>query len=90
MDEKVLVKVLAFMACTVTVGWFVAFIILPAVRSPEYRPAPEITMLMGTVFTGLAGSLGAAYYKARNPKDTDPEEAEPPDPYTDQGDDNAD
>ncbi|WP_410877343.1 hypothetical protein [Nocardia sp. A7] len=68
-DEKLLVKALAFMACTVTTGWFIAFIILPAVRPPEYQPAPEITMLMGTVFTGLAGSLAAAYYKARNPKD---------------------
>lgn len=83
MDEKVLVKVLAFMACTVTAGWFIAFIIMPAIKSPEYRPAPEITMLMGTVFTGLAGSLGAAYYKARNPKD-DPNHTE-----TESGDDDA-
>jgi len=85
-DEKVLVKVLAFMAVTVTVGWFVAFIILPAVRSPEYQPAPEITMLMGTVFTGLAGSLGAAYYKARNPKDPKNDT----DDDTESGGDNAD
>lgn len=67
MDERLLVRVIAFMAVVVTVGWFLAFIVLPAVRGPEYQPAPEITALMGTIFTALAGSLGVAYFKARNP-----------------------
>lgn len=69
MGEKLLVKVLAFMACTVTAGWFIAFIVMPAIRGPEYQPAPEITMLLGSVFTGLSGFLATAYYKARNPRD---------------------
>ena len=71
-----MVRVLAFMAIAVTVGWFIALIIMPAIRSPEYRPAPEITTLLGTVFTGLAGSLGVAAYKARKAGDDRPRDDE--------------
>lgn len=70
-DEGLLVKTLAFMAATVTVGWFIALIIVPAFRGPDYRPAPEITALMATIFTGLAGSFGWAYIKAKHPRDDD-------------------
>ncbi|MGW5920847.1 hypothetical protein ACWFPY_17830 [Nocardia fluminea] len=67
-NEKMLVRGLLRMGAVVTSGWFIAFIILPAIR-PEYQPAPEISMLTGTIFTGLAGVLTALGIKARRPRD---------------------
>jgi hypothetical protein len=75
-DAGLLVKVLAFMASTVSVGWFLALIVIPAFRGSDYRPPPEITVLMGSIFTSLAGSLAGAYFMAKHVKDKDKDKDE--------------
>ncbi len=91
-NERMVVRVLAGMAAVVTLGWFITFVILPAVRPPEYRPAPEVSMLTGTIFTGLAGTLTALAIKARRPRDDDEGGRNPPndtDDDTESGDHDA-
>ena len=67
MDEKsflLLVKVFAFVAIVITLGWFISFVVVPAFN-PEFKPPPEVTVAMTAVITAIAGLLGGAYYKAR-------------------------
>lgn len=69
MDENgLLVKVLAFVAVTISVGWFLSFIVVPVLK-PDYQPQPEVTVAMTAVISAIAGLLGTAYYKARRASD---------------------
>lgn len=65
-----LVKVLAFIAVVISVGWFVSFIAVPAFR-PDYQPQPEVTVAMTAIITAIAGLLGGTYFKARRAADED-------------------
>ncbi|MFI6368719.1 hypothetical protein ACIBG0_39060 [Nocardia sp. NPDC050630] len=71
MDENgLLVKVLAFIAVAITLGWFISFVAVPVFRE-DYKPQPEITIAMTAVITAIAGLLGGAYVKAKRAADKD-------------------
>ncbi len=82
MDEKallLLVKVFAFISVVITIGWLVAFVLMPAIRDQTYQARPEVAVSMTAVITSIAGLLGTAYFKAKRPRDAsrDEEEAGP-------------
>ncbi|MGY2019409.1 hypothetical protein [Nocardia gipuzkoensis] len=65
MDENgLLVRVLAFIAVVISVGWFISFVAVPVFRQ-DYQPQPEVTVAMTAIITAIAGLLGGAYFKAR-------------------------
>ncbi|MFD3431168.1 hypothetical protein [Nocardia fluminea] len=71
MDENgLLVKVMAFIAVVISVGWFISFVVVPAINE-NYQPPPEVTVAMTAVITAIAGLLGGVYYKARRAGDQD-------------------
>ncbi|MBF6187979.1 hypothetical protein [Nocardia farcinica] len=65
MDENgLLVKVFAFIAIVISVGWFISFVAVPVFRE-DYQPQPEVTVVMTAAITAISGLLGGAYYKAK-------------------------
>lgn len=59
-----LVKVFAFIAVVITVGWLIAFIVMPIAR-PNFQPPPEVTVALTAVITAITGLITSAYFKAR-------------------------
>jgi membrane associated rhomboid family serine protease len=63
-ENGLLVRVLAFIAVVISVGWFISFVVVPVLKQ-DYQPPPEVTVAMTAIITAIAGLLGGAYYKAR-------------------------
>lgn len=71
MDENgLLVKVLAGIAVAITLGWFISFVAVPIFQQ-DYKPPPEVTVVMTAAITAISGLLGGAYFKAKRAADKD-------------------
>lgn len=71
MDENgLLVKVLAFIAVMASVGWFISFVAVPIFQQ-DYKPAPEVAVVLTAAITAISGLLGGVYFKAKRAADED-------------------
>lgn len=74
MEERLTGWLLAVVVLIVATGWLVVFVIMPAVRSDDFKPPPEVNIAL----MGALGAVVTIWRKARKPDTVPPpdEEAE--------------